>query len=73
MAGTGVTYIIQNQAADAAYNAAADTVVALIGTSVAPTTLAHFVAPSTLMDTFCPARPGVAGGCHASVKDLLVR
>lgn len=46
VAGTGVTYIIQNQAADAAYNAAADTVVALIGTSVAPTTLAHFVAPS---------------------------
>ena len=46
VAGTGVTYIVQNQGADATYDAAADTVVALIGTSIAPTTLAHFVAPS---------------------------
>lgn len=42
VAGTGVSYIIQNQAADTTYDAAADTVIALIGTSVEPTVLAEF-------------------------------
>jgi S-layer protein len=42
VAGNNVTYIVQNQAANATYDAAADTVIALIGTSTVPTALADF-------------------------------
>jgi hypothetical protein len=41
VAGTGVVYVVQNQAANATYDVAADTVVALLG--VTPV-LANFVA-----------------------------
>ncbi|MBK1693697.1 hypothetical protein CKO09_02930 [Chromatium weissei] len=43
LAGTAVTYVVQNQATDTTYAAAADTVIALTGTSVLPTALADFV------------------------------
>jgi len=41
--GTAVTYIVQNQAVDATYDAAADTVIVLTGTSTVPLTLASFI------------------------------
>ena len=44
VAGTTVTYIFQNQAANNTYDATVDTVVALIGTSTTPTALASFAA-----------------------------
>ena len=42
VAGTDVSYIVQNQSADATYDVAIDTVIALIGTSVEPTVLDSF-------------------------------
>jgi Ca2+-binding RTX toxin-like protein len=43
VAGSNVYYVVQNQAADATYDAAADTVIALTGTSTVPTALADFI------------------------------
>ncbi|OGT81570.1 MAG: hypothetical protein A3H91_12260 [Gammaproteobacteria bacterium RIFCSPLOWO2_02_FULL_61_13] len=43
VAGTNVTYVVQNQVNDTTYDAAADTVVALIGTSTGPAALTDFV------------------------------
>jgi len=42
LTGNDVTYIVQNQGSDTTYDAAADTVVALVGTSTVPTTLESF-------------------------------
>jgi Ca2+-binding RTX toxin-like protein len=43
VAGTGAIYVVQNQAADATYDAGADTVIALIGTSTAPANLVDVI------------------------------